>query len=80
MRRRLRAHIRVSSVSVAYCGHTVRHCTGASCGQVDVKLRKQIICNPRFEREMKLVRLKLNSNSQYFAISKQLAKQQYRQS
>ena len=63
-----------------YCGHTVRHCTGASRGQVDVKLRKQIICNPRFEREMKLVRLKLNSNSQYFAISKQLAKQQYRQS
>ena len=26
-------------------------------GLVDVKLWKQIICNPRFEREIKLVRL-----------------------
>ena len=59
--------------SVAYRGHTVRHCTRASRGQVDVKPRKQIIRNP-------LVRLELNSNSQYFAISNQLAKQQYRQS
>ena len=39
-----------------------------SPGLVDVKLRKQIICNPRFEREIKLVRLQLNNNSQYFAI------------
>ena len=53
---------------------------GASRGLVDVKLHKQIICNPRFEREIKLVRLKLNSDSQYFAISNQLAKQQYQQS
>ena len=30
-------------LSVAYCGHTVRHCTRASRGQVDVKPRKQII-------------------------------------
>ena len=45
----------------------------ASRGQVDVKPLKQIICNPRFEREIKLVRLKLNSNSQYFAIFNQLA-------
>ena len=36
---------------------------------MDVKPRKQIICNPCFEHEIKLVRLKLNSNSQYFAIS-----------
>ena len=57
-----------------------RHCTRASRGLVDVKPRKQIICNPRFEREIKLVRLQLNSNSQYFAISNQLAKQQYQQS
>ena len=43
---------------------------------VDVKPRKQIICNPRFGREIKLVRLKLKRNSQYFAISNQLAKQE----
>ena len=43
--------------SVAYRGHTARHCSRASRGLVDVKLRKQIICNPRFEREIKLVRL-----------------------
>ena len=55
-----------------------RHCKRASRGLVDVKPRKQIVCNPRFEREIKLVRLKLNSNSQYFAISNQLAKQKYR--
>ena len=42
---------------------------------VDVK-RKQIICNPRCEREIKLMRLKLKRNSQYFAISNQLAKQE----
>ena len=57
-----------------------RHCTRASRGLVDVKPRKQIICNPRFEREIKLVRLQLNSNYQYFAISNQLAKQKYPQS
>ena len=62
--------------SVAYRGHTVRHCTRASSGQVDVKPRKLKIRNLRFEREMKLVRLELNSNSQYFVISNQLAKQQ----
>ena len=57
----------MSSYSVAYRGHTARHCTRASRGLIDVRPRKQIICNPRFEREIKLVRLKLNSNSQYFA-------------
>ena len=35
----------------------VRHCTRASRGLEYVKPRKQIICNPRFEREIKLVRL-----------------------
>ena len=58
--------------------HTARHCTRASCGLVDVKPCKQIICHPRFEHKIKLMRLKLNGNSQYFAISNQLAKQQYR--
>ena len=72
-----RAHTRVSSFSVAYRGHTTRHCARASRGLIDVKPRKQIICNPRFEREIILVRLKLNSYSQYFAFSDQLAKQQY---
>ena len=38
------------------------------------------IIENNFEREIKLVTLNLNSNSQYFAISNQLAKQQYRQS
>ena len=38
-------------------GHTARHCTRALRGLVDVKPRKQIICNPRFEREIKLVSL-----------------------
>ena len=55
-----------------------RHCKRASRGLVDVKPRKQIICNPRFERKIKLARLKLNSNSQRFAVSNQLAKQKYR--
>ena len=32
-----------------------------------MKPRKHIICDPRFELETKLVRLKLNSNCQYFA-------------
>ena len=49
-----------------------------SRGLEDVKPREQRIYNPRFEREIKLVRTQLNSNSQYFAISNQLAKQQYR--
>ena len=40
----------------------------ASSGVVDMKPRKQVICNTRFEREIKQVKLKLNSNSQYFAI------------
>ena len=48
---------------------------------VDAKPRnKQIICNLRFQREIKLVRLQLNNNSQYFAISDQLEKQEYKQS
>ena len=62
------AHSRVSNFSVAYRGHKVSHCTRASRGLVDVKPCKQIICNPLFWREIKLVRLKLKSNSQYFAI------------
>ena len=44
-------------VCVAYRGHTARHCARASRGLVAVKLRKKIICNPRFEREIKLARL-----------------------
>ena len=43
---------------VACCGHMARHCIGVSRGLVDVKPRKQIICNLRFEREIKLVRFK----------------------
>ena len=54
--------------SAAYRGHMVKHYTKASRGLVDMKPRKQVICNPRFEREIKLVKLQLNSNSQYFAI------------
>ena len=38
-------------INVAYCGHTVRHCTRASRELVDE------ICHPRFEREIKLVRM-----------------------
>ena len=34
--------------AVAYFGHTVRHCTRASRGLVDVKQREQIICYPCF--------------------------------
>ena len=45
---------------------------------ISAKPREQIICNLRFEREVKLVRLQLNSNSQHFAICDQLAKKQYR--
>ena len=59
---------RVSSFSAAYHGHTVRHYARASRGLLllahvkplcyaDVKPRKQIICNPGFELEIKLVRL-----------------------
>ena len=58
----------MSNFSVAYRGHKVSHCTRASRGLVDVKPCKQIICNPRFWREIELVRLRLKSNSQYFAI------------
>ena len=61
------------SFSVAYCGHTVRNSTRASRGLIDVKLREQITCNPRFKREIKLVRLKLNCYSRYFAISNEPA-------
>ena len=57
----------MSSFSVAYCGHTARHCTRASHGLVDVKPRKQIICHPRFEREIRLVRLLLNRAEGHFA-------------
>ena len=46
-----------------------------SRGLVDVKPREQIICNTRFEWEIKSVRLWLNSNSQYFAIFNQIAEQ-----
>ena len=63
---------RVSSFSAAYHGHTTlrttRHYARASRGLIllahvkplcyaDVKPRKQIICNPGFELEIKLVRL-----------------------
>ena len=34
--------------AVAYFGRTVRHCTRASRGLVDVKQREQIICYPCF--------------------------------
>ena len=64
----------MSSFSVAYRGHTARRCTRASRGLVDLKPRKQIISNFRFEPEIKLVRLNVNSISQYFAISSQLRK------
>ena len=37
--------------AAAYCGHMVRHCTRASRELVDE------ICHPRFEREIKLVRM-----------------------
>ena len=42
-----------------------------------MKQRKERICNPCFEREIIPVRLKLKSNSWYFAISNKLAKQRY---
>ena len=58
---------------MAYQGYTVGHYARASSGLVDVKLRKQIIYISRFEQEIKLVRLWLNSYSQYFAFSNQLA-------
>ena len=60
--------------------HTVRHFMRASHGLVDVKLYKQIIRNPPFKRENKLVTMQLNNNSKYLAISKQLVRQQYQQS
>ena len=49
--------IGVPSLNAAYRGHTARHYTRASHKLVDVKPRKQIICNMRFKREIKLVRL-----------------------
>ena len=59
---------RVSSFTAAYHGHTVKHYARASRGLIllahvkplcyaDVTPRKQIICNPSFELEIKLVRL-----------------------
>ena len=42
---------------IAYQGYTVGHYARASSGQVDVKPREQIIYIPRFEQEIKLVRL-----------------------
>ena len=42
-----------------------------------MKQRKERICNPCFEREIILVRLLLKSDSWYFAISNELAKQRY---
>ena len=47
-------------------GFTVRRYTRVPRGLKDVKLRQQIICNPRFEQDIKLVRLWLYSNSYYF--------------
>ena len=44
----------------------VRRYTRVPRGLKDVKLRQQIICNPRFEQDVKLVRLWLYSNSYYF--------------
>ena len=55
--RTLADHNEVPSFGAAYRGHTLRHFTRASRELVDVKPRKQIICNRRFEREIKLVRL-----------------------
>ena len=51
------AYLSVELQCVGYRRRTVRHCTRASRGLEYVKPRKQIICNPRFEREIKLVRL-----------------------
>ena len=56
-RRPWSTHTRVSNLSAAYRWYTVRHYTRATCGLVDVKARKQMISNQRFEREIKLVRL-----------------------
>ena len=58
---------------MAYQGYTVGHYARASSGLVDVKPREQIIYISRFEQEIKLVRLQLNCNSQYFAFANQLA-------
>ena len=65
-----------SSDEVPRAQRTAGTWLGIACELVDVKPRKQIICNPRCEREIKLMRLKLKRNSQYFAISNQLAKQE----
>ena len=42
------------SFSAADRGHTARHYTRASRGLMDMKPRKKIICNPCFEKEIKL--------------------------
>ena len=42
-----------------------------------MKQRKERICNLRFERKIILGRLLLKSDSWYFAISNELAKQRY---
>ena len=42
----------MSSFSAAYRGHTVRYHMRALGGLADVKPRKQIICNTRFERKI----------------------------
>ena len=65
-----------SSDEVPRAQRTAGTWLGIACELLDVKPRKQIICNPRCEREIKLMRLKLKRTSQYFAISNQLAKQE----
>ena len=56
-RSRCSAHTQVPSFSAAYRWRTVRHYTRASRELVDVKPRRQIICNTRCERAIKLVKL-----------------------
>ena len=56
-RSRCSAHTQVPSFSAAYRWHTVKHYTRASRELVDAKPRRQIICNTRCERAIKLVRL-----------------------
>ena len=52
-----------SSDEVPRAQRTAGRWLGIACELVDVKPRKQIICNPRCEREIKLTRLKLKRNS-----------------
>ena len=42
------------SFSAADRGHTAGHYTRASRGLMDMKPRKKILCNPCFEKEIKL--------------------------